>query len=187
MSVETREQDFAKQRERMARIITLHAGLCTEEFGTAGLSDRAMEVVARVPRHAFVPVEIESWAYEDMPLPIGYGKTMSQPFIVALMTDQLSLAHGDKVLEIGTGLGYQTAVLVTHDPLPTLCRSSTPVLQECRTHRRRPCAPQQTRPADAFGMYGSLAQTRLPFSSARRARNRHRRPVSNHPYTARAP
>lgn len=95
----------------MLRVISLHAGLCAEEFGTVGLSDRVMKVMARVPRHAFVPVEIRSWAYEDMPLPIGYGKTISQPFIVALMTDLLSLADGGKVLEIGTGLGYQTAVL----------------------------------------------------------------------------
>ena len=111
MTVEPRERGFAKQRKLMVKIIAIHAGLCTEEIGRAGLSDRVMKVMARVPRHQFVPVEVRNLAYEDMPLPIGCGKTVSQPFIVALMTDQLAPEPDDKVLEIGTGLGYQTAIL----------------------------------------------------------------------------
>jgi protein-L-isoaspartate(D-aspartate) O-methyltransferase len=64
-----------------------------------------------VPRHEFVPREVRALAYEDMPVPIGYGQTISQPFIVALMTDLLDLKPGARVLEIGTGSGYQAAVL----------------------------------------------------------------------------
>jgi len=65
----------------------------------------------KVPRHRFVPADMEPYAYANRPLPIGNGQTISQPFIVALMTDLLDLKPGDKVLEIGTGCGYQAAVL----------------------------------------------------------------------------
>ena len=64
-----------------------------------------------VPRHEFVPAEFGNQAYEDHPLPIGYGQTISQPYIVALMTQELGVGPGDRVLEIGTGSGYQAAVL----------------------------------------------------------------------------
>ncbi len=67
--------------------------------------------MTKVPRHEFVPAEIQSCAYLDTPLPIGFGKTISQPFMVAVMTDLLELKPDDAVLEIGTGLGYQSAVL----------------------------------------------------------------------------
>jgi protein-L-isoaspartate(D-aspartate) O-methyltransferase len=70
-----------------------------------------MAVMGDVPRHEFVPVEMRSYAYLDQPLPIGCEKTISQPFIVALMTHLLDVQPGDTVLEIGTGLGYQAAVL----------------------------------------------------------------------------
>jgi protein-L-isoaspartate(D-aspartate) O-methyltransferase len=70
-----------------------------------------MEAIARVPRHAYVPNELKEVAYANIPLPIGHGKTISQPFIVALMTDLLDLQPDDRVLEIGTGLGYQAAIL----------------------------------------------------------------------------
>jgi len=65
----------------------------------------------KVPRHEFVPEHLADAAYEDHPLPIGYGQTISQPYIVALMTELLRLTPGAKVLEVGTGCGYQTAVL----------------------------------------------------------------------------
>jgi protein-L-isoaspartate(D-aspartate) O-methyltransferase len=65
----------------------------------------------KLPRHVFVPNEMKSWAYADEPLPIGQGQTISQPYIVAYMTEVLELAGGEKVLEVGTGSGYQTAVL----------------------------------------------------------------------------
>ena len=80
-------------------------------LGKAALDRRVMEALAKVPRHEFVPLELQSVAYFDGPLPIGFGKTISQPFIVAVMTDLLDLRPTDIVLEIGAGLGYQTAVL----------------------------------------------------------------------------
>ncbi len=77
-----------------------------------GVKDaRLLEAMRVVPRHAFVPAEKQSLAYEDFPLPIGKGQTISQPFIVALMTELLELTGSDNVLEVGTGSGYQAAVL----------------------------------------------------------------------------
>ncbi|GAB6053396.1 protein-L-isoaspartate(D-aspartate) O-methyltransferase [Magnetospira thiophila] len=70
-----------------------------------------MRALARVPRHLFVPEDLRRSAYVNKPLPIGCGQTVSQPYIVALMSDLLDLQAGDRVLEIGTGSGYQTAVL----------------------------------------------------------------------------
>jgi protein-L-isoaspartate(D-aspartate) O-methyltransferase len=70
-----------------------------------------MAAMRRVPRHRFVPASVAPYAYQDMPLPIGFDKTISQPFIVALMTDLLAPQPHEAVLEIGTGLGYQTAIL----------------------------------------------------------------------------
>ena len=79
--------------------------------GRAVFSDRVMQAIARVPRHEFVPVPEQPYAYENRPLAIGHGQTISQPYIVAVMTDLLDLAPTDKVLEIGTGCGYQAAIL----------------------------------------------------------------------------
>src|SRR5215469_6509546 len=75
------------------------------------LSAGVLEAMRRVPRHAFVPASQRELAYANRPLPIGYGQTVSQPYIVALMTDLLRLAPHSRVLEIGTGSGYQAAVL----------------------------------------------------------------------------
>jgi protein-L-isoaspartate(D-aspartate) O-methyltransferase len=77
-----------------------------------GVTDQdVLEAIERVPRHEFVPEEFQSQAYADRPLPIGYGQTISQPYIVALMTELLELRSTDRVLEIGTGSGYQAAIL----------------------------------------------------------------------------
>ena len=77
-----------------------------------GISDPAvLRAMENVPRHRFVPPQHQSSAYGDHPLPIGYGQTISQPYIVALMTELLNLGSADRALEIGTGCGYQTAVL----------------------------------------------------------------------------
>jgi protein-L-isoaspartate(D-aspartate) O-methyltransferase len=82
------------------------------QIRSRGVSDQAvLAAMERVPRHAFVPEEFKSQAYADHPLPIGYGQTISQPYIVALMTELLALRSSDKVLEIGTGSGYQAAIL----------------------------------------------------------------------------
>jgi len=73
--------------------------------------ERVLEAMRTVPRHEFVPADVRRFAYRDSPLPIGHGQTISQPYIVALMTAHLELERGEKVLEIGTGSGYQAAVL----------------------------------------------------------------------------
>lgn len=83
-----------------------------QQIRARGVADkRVLSAMARVPRHEFVPAEQRPYAYEDRPLPIGEGQTISQPYIVALMTELLELEAGDRVLEIGTGSGYQAAIL----------------------------------------------------------------------------
>ncbi|HET6845437.1 MAG TPA: protein-L-isoaspartate(D-aspartate) O-methyltransferase [Anaerolineales bacterium] len=77
-----------------------------------GINDpRVLEAFAAVPRHLFVPAEFRSAAYDDSPLPIGFGQTISQPYIVALMTSALALSDHERVLDVGTGSGYQTVIL----------------------------------------------------------------------------
>ena len=102
---------FAELRQQMIAVIAAETIFLTGELGKAALGSRVLEVMANVPRHEFVPVEVRAYAYVNSPLPIGCNKTISQPFIVALMTDLLDLQPGDRVLEIGTGLGYQAAIL----------------------------------------------------------------------------
>jgi len=77
--------------------------------GVAG--PKVLQAMGKVPRHLFVPEDVRSYAYMDEPLPIGEGQTISQPYIVAYMTEALELSGGEKVLEVGTGSGYQAAVL----------------------------------------------------------------------------
>ncbi len=91
--------------------ITANARETAAYTGRPVLSERVMAAMAKVPRIAFVPDDIRADAYLNQPLPIGYGQTISQPFIVALMTDLLDLTPTDKVLEIGSGSGYQSAIL----------------------------------------------------------------------------
>lgn len=83
----------------------------TVGYGAGPISKRVLAAMAAVPRHRFVPTEERYAAYDNHPLPIGYGQTISQPYIVALMTDLLRLNKDDTVLEVGTGCGYQTAIL----------------------------------------------------------------------------
>ena len=88
------------------------AEMIEKQLRRRGISDEAvLAAMIAVPRHEFVPRELRSRAYEDVPLPIGGGQTISQPYIVAAMTAALHLQPGDRVLEIGTGCGYQAAVL----------------------------------------------------------------------------
>jgi protein-L-isoaspartate(D-aspartate) O-methyltransferase len=105
------EDPFAPLRQAMLAEIAAEAALVGGQTGCPAFSDRVMQAVGEVPRHEFVPVELRDLAYLNTPLPIGFGKTISQPFIVALMTDLLELDENDAVLEIGTGLGYQAAIL----------------------------------------------------------------------------
>ena len=107
----TNEDQFALLRRTMVEQVALHADHVSGKTGRDAIAHPVMEAIGRVPRHAFVPVEMTLYAYLDSPLPIGCGKTISQPFIVALMTDLLEIGAGHRVLEIGTGLGYQAALL----------------------------------------------------------------------------
>jgi protein-L-isoaspartate(D-aspartate) O-methyltransferase len=96
------DQDYQDARERM-----LLRGI----KGWGIEDSEVIEVMGIVPRHEFVPEQYLDQAYENYPLPIGYGQTISQPYIVALMTQELGVSQGDRVLEVGTGSGYQAAVL----------------------------------------------------------------------------
>ncbi|MBH61977.1 MAG: protein-L-isoaspartate O-methyltransferase [Alphaproteobacteria bacterium] len=108
---EPEQISYDDMRRQMMEIISLHALVASEVTGKHELDDIVMGAMANVPRHEFVPVEMRDTAYVDSPLPIGHGKTISQPFMCALMTDLLELEINDKVLEVGTGLGYGAAVL----------------------------------------------------------------------------
>jgi protein-L-isoaspartate(D-aspartate) O-methyltransferase len=105
------EEQFAEMRRHMVMEIVATTVMVGGRLGRYNLDPRVMDAMGSVKRHEFVPVEIQPYAYMDRPLPIGYDKTISQPFIVALMTDLLEVGPEDTVLEIGTGMGYQSAVL----------------------------------------------------------------------------
>jgi protein-L-isoaspartate(D-aspartate) O-methyltransferase len=94
---------FRESREEMVRSQLISRGIKDEKL---------LEAFRKVPRHSFVPEEYLRYAYADQPLPVGYGQTISQPYVVACMTEILEIAPGDKVLEIGTGSGYQAAILL---------------------------------------------------------------------------
>jgi protein-L-isoaspartate(D-aspartate) O-methyltransferase len=100
----------APARERMLASIRAMADEATA-YGGVTISERVLDVMAAVPRHRFVPDAEEYAAYHNQPLPIGHGQTISQPYIVALMTELLALESGQCVLEVGTGSGYQAAIL----------------------------------------------------------------------------
>ena len=105
------EKHFAILRRHMIEVIGIYVDLAGDELGKPALDERVLTAMGRVPRHAFVPSPLAAHAYHNAPLPIGFDKTISQPFIVALMTDLLEPRQDDVVLEVGTGLGYQAAVL----------------------------------------------------------------------------
>ena len=105
------DSPYSELRREMILVIAAHAMASGDLTGRPVLSDAVMTAMLNVKRHRFVPDEVRQIAYDDSPLPIGHGKTISQPFIVALMTDLLDLEKTDRVLEIGAGLGYQAAVL----------------------------------------------------------------------------
>ena len=104
-------KDFEILRQHMLVEISAGTFHVRDVIGKTALDERVMAAMAKVPRHEFVPVELQPYAYANIPLPIGFEKTISQPFIVALMTDLLDISAEDTVLEIGTGLGYQAAIL----------------------------------------------------------------------------
>jgi protein-L-isoaspartate(D-aspartate) O-methyltransferase len=104
-------EEFAEQRRELMQEVDALFEETRAETGTAALSPRVSEAMARVPRHRYVPEDQVRHAYRNRPLPIGYGQTISQPYIVALMTDLMQVQEDDTVFELGTGSGYQAAVL----------------------------------------------------------------------------
>jgi len=119
---------YRKQRERMVRLQLKNRGIVDE---------RVLAVMQAVPRHCFVPDLYRDMAYADAPLPIGHRQTISQPYIVALMTQLLELNGRERVLEVGTGSGYQAAILsrlvkqvVTLERIPALAHQARSVLSE---------------------------------------------------------
>ena len=105
------EQHLALFRRHMVELIDLQIELASEEIGKDQMDPALRQALLDVPRHLFVPQPLMLMAYQDTPLPIGFDKTISQPFIGALMIDLLGLEAGSRVLEVGTGLGYQAAVM----------------------------------------------------------------------------
>jgi protein-L-isoaspartate(D-aspartate) O-methyltransferase len=103
--------DFDARRQDMMTEIEQDVRMTRRELGKASLDARVLQALAWVPRHEFVPETQRAYAYENRPLPIGFGQTISQPYIVAIMTDLLALPPRAKVFELGTGSGYQAAVL----------------------------------------------------------------------------
>jgi protein-L-isoaspartate(D-aspartate) O-methyltransferase len=145
----------ARTGDRAAMIETIedHARYTPAALGSGKIDPAVLHAMRTVPRHEFVPEEVRAQAYRDGPLPIGFGQTISQPFIVALMTDLLDLQPDDKVLEIGTGSGYQAAILsplaervYSIEILPELGGAAAKVLQ------RLGFTDVQTKVAD--GYYG---------------------------------
>jgi protein-L-isoaspartate(D-aspartate) O-methyltransferase len=105
------EQHLAILRRHMVEIVDMHFDLASDDLGRDALDADLRRAMLDVPRHLFVPQALAAMAYQDTPLPIGFDKTLSQPFIGALMLDLLRIEPGMHVLEIGTGLGYQAAVM----------------------------------------------------------------------------
>jgi len=103
--------DTEAQRAAMVRVVAEDVRASADYLGTERLDPRVLDALGRVPRHAFVPPDARDQAYENRPLPIGWGQTISQPYIVAVMTHLLALNPGDRVFELGTGSGYQAAIL----------------------------------------------------------------------------
>jgi protein-L-isoaspartate(D-aspartate) O-methyltransferase len=105
------EKHLAILRRHMVEIVEMHFDLASDEIGTDTLDPALRRAMLEVPRHVFVPSSLAALAYQDGPLPIGFDKTISQPFIGALMLQLAGAGSGTRVLEIGTGLGYQAAVM----------------------------------------------------------------------------
>lgn len=123
-----------RDMQQMLADINSEVGYTRHLIGKASLDQRVMEAMARVPRDEFVPDEMKKSAFDNGPLPIGLGQTISQPYIVALMTDLLAAESDQSVLEIGTGSGYQTAVLsLLYRQVYSM--ELIPELSETATHR----------------------------------------------------
>ena len=105
------EDDFQRQRQELVDTIKADVAMTQDFLNQESLDERVLNAIGKVPRHEFVPSDQRPYAYENRPLSIGYGQTISQPYIVAIMTDLLKPKKTDRVLEVGTGSGYQAAIL----------------------------------------------------------------------------
>jgi protein-L-isoaspartate(D-aspartate) O-methyltransferase len=110
-TVATAEDPYSRPREQLIAQIKGDVTATRRELGREELAPKVLDALENVPRHEFVPPSLRRYAYDNRPLPIGYGQTISQPYIVAIMTDLLHPDSEDVVLELGTGSGYQAAVL----------------------------------------------------------------------------
>jgi len=131
------DQEGADERAQMIATIERHAKTAGSALEGDTLDAAVLDAMRRVPRHEFVPDAGRARAYQDQPLPLGHGQTISQPFIVALMTDLLNVESDDVVFELGTGSGYQAAVLAelvdrvyTIEIIPELGRTARQRLEE---------------------------------------------------------
>ncbi len=133
--------DFTTLRAQLVEEIVATVGLTQHELGKPALDERVLQVLSTVPRHEFVPDSERPHAYDDRPLPIGAGQAISQPYIVAIMTDLLDLKPDQVVFELGTGSGYQAAILAglvkqvyTMEIVPTLGDRARQTLQRLGYH-----------------------------------------------------
>lgn len=130
------------------------AGMVDRQIAARGVRDvRVLEVMRQVPRHLFVPPDQAALAYDDHPLPIGSGQTISQPYVVAFMTEQLRLTGTERVLEIGTGSGYQAAVL-SRLARAVFSVEIRPELAAEATERLKAFGAENVRVRTADGFYG---------------------------------
>jgi len=132
MAKNSQDPDYYQLRQKMVNEQIMARGVRTESV---------IKAMQKVERHLFVPEQYQNFAYSDRPLPIGEGQTISQPYIVALMTELLDLKKSDKVLEIGTGSGYQAAILdeicdsvYTIEIIPSLGKQAQALLRELGYH-----------------------------------------------------
>ena len=127
--------DDGMSTERRAMVATVAA--MARDFRAGGIDARVLAALERLPRHEFVPAPLRASAYENRPLPVGYGQTISQPYIVAVMTDLLRVGAGDTALEIGTGSGYQAAVLAELGVKVSTIEIVEPLAREAAERLRR--------------------------------------------------
>ena len=130
-------EEMAGERQAMVAEVMSMARTFAAGPGRETVEPRVLGALGRVPRHEFVPLSNRPYAYDNRPLPIGYGQTISQPYIVAVMTELLTVGNGDTVLEIGTGSGYQAAVMAEMGARVSSIEIVEPLAREASERLRR--------------------------------------------------